>query len=86
MNAYAERRVKSVKEEAFSKLILFGENSLWRVLHDFLVHYHVERNHQGKDDLQLFPVATKIEKRVGGSACCNECLGGLLKYCNLEAA
>ena len=34
-----------------SKLILFGENSLRHAL----THHHNERNHQGKDNLLLFP-------------------------------
>ena len=38
MNAYAERWVKSVKEDALSKLILFGEASLRHVLSEYLVH------------------------------------------------
>ena len=39
LNAYAERWVRSVKEEALSKLVLFGEASLRRVLSDYLVHF-----------------------------------------------
>jgi hypothetical protein len=39
LNAYAERWVKSVKEEALSKLILFGEASLRRVLSEYLMHF-----------------------------------------------
>ena len=34
VNAYAERWVRSVKEEMLSKLILFGEASLTRVLRE----------------------------------------------------
>jgi hypothetical protein len=40
LNAYAERWLKSVKEEALSKLILFSEASLRRVLSEYLVHFH----------------------------------------------
>jgi hypothetical protein len=40
--------VRSVKEECLSKLILFGEPSLRRALTEFIDHFHVERNHQGK--------------------------------------
>ena len=36
LNAYAERGVRSAKEECLSKLILFGEASLRRALTDFL--------------------------------------------------
>ena len=48
LNAFAERWVRSVKEECLSKLILFGEASLKRALTEFQEHYHAERNHQGK--------------------------------------
>jgi integrase-like protein len=51
LNAFAERWVRSVKEECLSKLILFGERSLKRALHHYEIHYHQERNHQGKDKL-----------------------------------
>jgi putative transposase len=48
LNAHAERWVRSIKEECLSKLILFGESSLRRVVSEYLEHYHRERNHQGK--------------------------------------
>ena len=86
LNAYAERWVKSVKEEALSKLILFGEASLRHVLSEYLVHFHRERNHQGKDNVLLFPAATQAKNRVDGSVDCKERLGGLLKYYHREAA
>ena len=86
LNAFAERWVKSVKEECLSKLILFGEASLRRTLREYLVHYHVERNHQGKDNVLLFPAATKAMNRADGSVGCKERLGGLLKYYHREAA
>ena len=57
LNAYAERWVRSVKEECLSRLILFGEASLKRALGEFVAHYHAERNHQGKGNVLLFPVA-----------------------------
>jgi putative transposase len=55
MNAFAERWVRSVKQEGLSKLILFGEGPLSRTLAEFSAHYHGERNHQGKDNKLLFP-------------------------------
>ncbi len=85
MNTFAERWVRSVKEEALSKLILFGEASLRLVLSEYLVHYHVERNHQGKGNVLLFPTATQAMNRVDGSVACKERLGGLLKYYHREA-
>jgi hypothetical protein len=46
LNAYAERWVLSVKKECLSKLVFFGEQSLWNALDEYLIHYHEERNHQ----------------------------------------
>jgi len=86
LNAYAERWIRSVKEESLSKLILFGEASLRRTLREYLTHHHTERNHQGKDNVLLFPAATKAMNRVDGSVGCKERLGGLLKYYHREAA
>jgi hypothetical protein len=86
LNAFAERWVKSVKDDCLSKLILFGETSLRRALREYLIHYHAERNHQGKSNVLLFPTARKAMNRVDGSVICKERLGGLLKYYHREAA
>ena len=80
LNAHAERWVKSVKEECLSKLILFGEASLRRVLREYVTHFHQERNHQGKGNVLLFPLKQPSSPRPERSVCCRERLGGLLKY------
>ena len=86
LNAYAEGWVESVKDECLSKLILFGKKSLRRARCEYLIHFHTERNHQGKDNVLLFPVATKEANRAERSVSCKERLGGVLKYCHREAA
>jgi hypothetical protein len=48
LNAFAERWVRSVKQECLSKMILFGEGPLLRVLTEYGRHYHHKRNHRGK--------------------------------------
>ena len=48
LNAYAERWVRSVKEECLSKVVLFRERSLRRALSEYVEHFHAERNHQGR--------------------------------------
>jgi transposase InsO family protein len=58
LNAFAERWVRSIKHECLSKLILFGELSLRRAVTELLRHYHFERNHQGKENMLLFPAPT----------------------------
>jgi len=50
------------KRECLSKLILFGEASLRRALTQFQEHYHSERNHQGKGNVLLFPVARNCRR------------------------
>ena len=44
---YAERFVRSVKEECLNRIVPLGERHLRRTLHEFATHYHRERNHQG---------------------------------------
>jgi putative transposase len=84
LNAFAERWVRSVKEECLSKVILFGERPLRRALRKYVEHYHAERNHQGKSNILLFPrdADTCREQPVR----CRERLGGLLRYYHQEAA
>jgi transposase InsO family protein len=85
LNAYAERWVRSVKEEVLSRMMLFGEGSLWHVLNEYVAHYHHERNHQGKGNVLLFPAVGQGSEREGPTQC-RERLGGLLKYYHRDAA
>ena len=68
LNAYAERWVRSVKEECLSKVILFGERSLRRALSEYVDHFHAERNHQGKGNVLLFPRTRIVTARGRCSA------------------
>jgi hypothetical protein len=85
LNAFAERWVRSVKEECLSKLIFFGESSLRRALTEFVTHYHSERNHQGKGNSLLFPApltkATRSTVAVASaSAVCFDIIAAPLEY------
>lgn len=84
LNAYAERWVRSVKDECLSKVILFGERSLRRAVNEYVDHYHAERNHQGKGNVLLFPRDRNVHS--GRPMQCRERLGGLLRYYHREAA
>jgi len=84
LNAYAERWVRSVKEECLCEVILFGERSLRRALKEYVEHYHAERNHQGKGNVLLFPRDRNVHRRLPVQ--CYERLGGLLRYYHREAA
>jgi putative transposase len=85
LNAYAERWVRSVKEECLARLILFGEASLRHALTQYVAHFHHERNHQGKGNVLLFPPVSQDTARQGPVQC-RERLGGLLKYYERAAA
>jgi putative transposase len=80
LNAFAERWVRSVKQECLSNLVLFGESSLRRALTEFLEHYHVERNHQGKGNVLLFPSPETQRAAPGSTTRRRQRLGGLLNY------
>ena len=78
LNAFAERFVRSIKEECLDNLILFGERSLRYVLKEYMTHYHTERNHQGIGNVIPFP-DEQSAKNVG-TVNKFERLGGLLNF------
>jgi putative transposase len=80
LNAFAERWVRSIKHECLSKLILFGEASLRRTVTEFLMHYHFERSHQGKQNLLLFPAPGSPPSRPNRAVAGHARLSGLLKF------
>ena len=72
------------RESCLDQLILVGERSLRNVVHEFVEHYHHERNHQGMSNRLLFPV--KQTAPGDEPIACRERLGGLLKYYERPAA
>jgi putative transposase len=86
LNAFAERWIRSVKQECLSKLILFGERALQRALSDFIEHFHSERNHQGKGNVLLFPASNDLRSNRSARIQCRQRVGGLLKYYYSRAA
>ena len=83
-NAFAERFVRSVKEECLDRMILFGEASLRRALREYVSHYHTERNHQGVGNRLLEPHA--MSHSTNDPIKCRERLGGMLNFYYREAA
>jgi len=76
-NAYAERFVRSIKEECLDRMIPLGERHFRRALTEFVEHYHRERNHQGLGN-QLITRAPRIN--IAGRLRRRARLGGLLNY------
>jgi hypothetical protein len=83
-NAVAERFVRSIKEECLNRIIFFGETSLRRAIREYMAHHQAERNHQGKGNRLLEPLATGCPAH--GSIRHRERLGGMLNYYCREAA
>jgi transposase InsO family protein len=84
LNAYCERFVRSIKEEALQQMIMIGESSLRSVIQSYLAHYHYERNHQGVGN-QLIVADPSMEHQRGFVVRRNR-LCGLLGYYHREAA
>jgi putative transposase len=84
LNAYAERFVRSIKEECLGRLVLLGESHLRFVIREYVEHYHSERNHQGLDNRLVVP----LRKSGGakGEVRSRQRVGGLLSYYYREAA
>jgi hypothetical protein len=76
--------VRSIKGECLDRMIFFGGASLRRVLREYVVHYHVERNHQGMGNQLLEPPATVSSADEANH--CRERLGGMLNFYHREAA
>jgi transposase InsO family protein len=55
LNAYAERFVRSIKDECLSRMIFVGQASLRRAIAEYVRHYHAERNHQGLENRLIQP-------------------------------
>ena len=81
-----ENRIRSVKTELLSKMILFGESSLRHSLENYVNHFHAERNHQGKGNVILFPEPEDWIGEISGDIKTRERLGGLLKFYYRDAA
>jgi len=76
-NAYAERFVRSIKEECLDRMVLLGERHLRRTIAEFVAHYHGERNHQGIGNELIQPLARADGH---GPVRRRERIGGLLNY------
>ena len=76
-NAYAERFVRSIKEECLNRVILLGERHLRRTITEFVTHYHRERNHQGIGNELIQPLG-RVEPHAPVRR--RERMGGMLNY------
>jgi transposase InsO family protein len=64
LNAYAERFVRSIKDECLDRMIFVGQESLRRAVGEYMEHYHSERNHQGLENRLIVPRAMEAKDGV----------------------
>jgi transposase InsO family protein len=83
LNAYAERFVRSIKEECLNKIIFIGQASLRRALREYIEHYHQERNRQG-----LGYRLIRLRQSAASDGCVRrrQRLGGTLNFYYRQAA
>jgi transposase InsO family protein len=84
LNAYAERFVRSVRDECLHHIVPVGEAHLRRVLREYVEHYHLERNHQGLDNELIDPRAGPANDNA--EVVRKQRLGGLLSFYERRAA
>lgn len=84
LNAYAERFVRSIREECLNRVVPLGDRHLHFLVREYANHYHRERNHQGLDN-QLLERPPPCS-RHSGEVLRRQRLGGLLNYYHREAA
>jgi transposase InsO family protein len=84
LNAHCERFIRSITEEALDRIIFIGEDSLRYAIHQYLTHYHAERNHQGLKN-QLIAPEPEVSEQTG-QVVRRERHGGMLSYYYREAA
>ena len=68
LHPHQERIMRSIKEEALSKMIFFGETMLRDAVGSYLDHYRAERNHQRLDNSLIEPGVARTVKCSAGRA------------------
>ncbi len=84
LNAYAERFVRSLKDECLNRMIFVGQASLRRAVTEYMEHYHAERNHQGRENRLIRPCA--CDTANDGHIRRRQRLGGMLNFYHRVAA
>jgi transposase InsO family protein len=82
-NAFAERWVRTVREECLDKLLIINQAHLRRVMREFVAYHNSARPHQGIDQQFPVPHTTPIGS---GPVRYRNVLGGILHDYYREAA
>jgi len=74
-NPYVERVIGSLRRECVDHIIVFSEQHLHRVLHEYLDYYHKSRTHRGLDN--DCPEPRAVQHPEMGNVVALPVLGGL---------
>ncbi len=74
-NAFAERWVRSVRQECLDQILILNESHLRRVLTEYVTYYNSDRPHQGIH--QQFPISGP-QRQANGPIRRRDILGGII--------
>jgi putative transposase len=82
-NAYAERWIRSVREECLDKVLILNQAHLRRVMREYIAFFNTARPHQGIDQQIPVPLASRA---TSDPVRCRKVLGGILHDYYRDAA
>jgi len=82
-NAFAERWIRSVREECLDKVLIINQAHLRRVMREYIAFFNTARPHQGIDQQIPVPPASRA---TSGPVRCRKVLGGILHDYYRDAA
>ena len=82
-NSFAERWIRSAREECLDKLLIINQAHLRRVMLEYIDFFNTARPHQGID--QQIPIP-KINRKTTRPVRCRHVLGGILNDYYRDAA
>jgi hypothetical protein len=82
-NAFAERWIRSAREECLDKVLILGEEHLRWALLEYVSYYNHRRPHQGIEQCCPIPIEGG---RQEGAVKCRNVLGGIIHDYHREAA
>lgn len=88
LNAFCERVVQTIKNEALDYFVVLGEDHLNHIVSEFVSYYNTLRPHQGLENVPLagtVPEEQSITIDLDGIVC-REWLGGVLKHYERKVA
>ncbi len=81
-NAFAERWVRTVREDCLDHLLIYSKRHLESVLGDYVRHYNESRPHRGR---RLATPLPRHEQPRTGEVCRRDILGGIIHEYHLAA-